>query len=197
MLYIKKDHTNRGVDMDKKQEKINMLLRKIKHERSVEAIEQLYNIINKSIRHIGLKYLHNEAFTDDMIQDFWADIYNISDRFTFWGSGEAYLSKIAKNRALNLYKKIHGRESKIIFVDYAEIADPDSNNINLVICVNEAIKKLNKTEQIIIQSIYFENKTIREIAIEMKMSKSTVQRHKDEAIKKLKKELLGKEEITK
>ena len=180
------------------QKRINQLLNLIKYERSSEAIEELYDIISPTIRHIALKYLHNQSLADDLVQDFWADIYKIADKFIPFGSGRSYLCKAARNRAINRYNKIKGERAHIIYVDYSEIQVPCENeeDTELITIVNEAISELSEIEKIIIQSVYFEDKTVREIATELKISKSQVQRQKDAAIKKMQEKLLVKEKDT-
>jgi len=59
--------------------------------------------------------------------------------------------------------------------------------VDLYISINQGIKELPNIQAIIIQSIYFEKKTIREIAKELNMSKSEVDRQKHNAIIYLKK----------
>ena len=177
---------------------INQLLSKIKYERSSEAIEELYDIISPTIRHIALKYLHDQSLANDLVQDFWADIYKIADKFIPFGSGRSYLCKVAVNQAINRYNKIKGERAHIIYVDYSKIQIPCDNeeDVDLIMSVNEAITRLSEIEKIIIQSVYFEDKTVREIANELKISKSQVQRHKDAAIKKMQEKLLVKEKDT-
>ena len=58
--------------------------------------------------------------------------------------------------------------------------------------INKAILKLSKLQQIIIQETYFEDKTIRQIAKDLGISKSQVGREKIEAIDILKTELSKK-----
>lgn len=184
--------------MTEKQLLINNLLYKIKHERSTEAIEDLYSVLSPAIRHISLKYVHDADLADDLVQDFWADIYSIADKFIPFGNGQSYLCKIAKNKAINRYTKLKKERARIIYVDYSELQiSYDDNDRDLILSVNTAISRLTDTEKIIIQSTYFEDKTVREIAIEIKMSKSAVQRHKENALKKLKQYLMEKEESLK
>lgn len=184
--------------MTDKQQRVNKLLAKIKRERSIDAIEELYDLVSPAIKHIALKYLRDVSLAEELTQDFWADIYHIADKFLPFGSGQAYLCKIAKNKAINYSIKIRGERAHIVYVDYSEMQFiNESENTETIMSINDAISKLSEIEQIIIQAVYFEEKTVREIAVELKISKSQVQRHKDKAIEKLKKELLSKEEILK
>ena len=176
---------------DKERNKIiNECLVRIQSTRKIEYVEMLYDLISPTIRHIALKYLHNEDLAEDLVQDFWTDIYKIVDEYGFHFNANAYLCKVATNRAINKYKKLKKEKAYITYVDYSSVefasCTHDTEREDLIISVHQAMKKLNEVERIIIQSTYFEGKTIREIATELKLSKSTVGRLKNEALDKLK-----------
>lgn len=99
----------------------------IKRTHEFSYVEELYNIVGVSIRHIGLKYLHNIEFANDFVQDFWADIFPIADGFIVPINGHAYLCKVATNRAINMYKKRMKHEVKIVCVDYSEVSTSNYN----------------------------------------------------------------------
>ena len=65
--------------------------------------------------------------------------------------------------------------------------------IELRIMIDNAMSKLSDEEKHVIQEIYFEDKTLRAIAAEMGVSKSTVGNLKLSAIKKLKESLSDNE----
>lgn len=44
-------------------------------------MELLHEEISPTIRYIALKYLKNDFDADDLVQDFWADIYKIAAPF--------------------------------------------------------------------------------------------------------------------
>ncbi len=171
------------------------------------SLELLYSAVSSTIRHIALRYLKNEPDADDLVQDFWADIYKISLGFVFCQNAFSYLCKVITRRALNRYKKIHReRCQNIEYVDYRHLnscAQPENlvkyqqpstaddaiekleqEELNLV--VDQAIDRLSSIEKIIIQMVFFEDKTVREIARELKISKSLVSKQKIIAIEKLK-----------
>ncbi len=158
------------------------------------CLEMLYSTISANVRHIALKYLKNEFDADDLVQDFWADIHKISLGFIFNQNGFSYLCKVMTRRAINRYRQIHREKcQKIDFVDYQNlehcVAKDDIENCERNIVLDNAIAQLSKMEKIVIQLVYFEDKTVREIAKELKISKSQVSNIKIAAIEKLKKEL--------
>jgi RNA polymerase sigma factor (sigma-70 family) len=95
-----------------------------------------------------------------------------------------------KNRAVSRYRKLKNERAYVSYVDYSNIdlsrTECDSSQIDLIISVGQALKTLDETEKIIIQSTYFEGKTVRQIASELGLSKSSVARLKHESLEKLK-----------
>lgn len=159
--------------------------------RDSEAVQKLYHLVGHTIEFIARKYLTLQQDYEDLIQDFWADIYNIADGFYYFKNGYSYLSRFMTNRAINRYKQIYGEKKHIIEpVEYEYNPIPDVTdvieNVNLRLTVQKALKKLSKKERIIIQLIFFEKKTIESIAKEIDMPRATVGRIKLQALDKLK-----------
>ncbi len=180
--------------MDKAtKERINQYLNGVKAGDN-ECLDLLYLAISANVRHIALKYLKNTHDADDLVQDFWADIYKIAKGFVFSQNAFSYLCKTMTWMALNRYKKIHNESCKtdIIYVDYSMLGEDTYKNkfdqCEKNIYIDNAISKLPEKERIIIQLVFFEDKTVREIAKELKISKSQVSQLKIEAIEKLKQE---------
>ena len=171
---------------DEKNTLINECLISIRDRAGTEYIERLYYLVCPSIRHIALKYLHDQHLADDLVQEFWADIYRIADGFKIFVNGKAYLCRVATNMAINKCRE-NGRKSvRVEYVDYSQFdMGCEDDDMSLVISVENAMKKLDEIERIIIQSTYFEGKTVREIAAELKISKSQVDRIKQSALKKM------------
>lgn len=175
--------------MDKERiETINQYLLGVKNGDSF-CLEQLYKEVGPTIRYIALKYLKCEADADDLVQDFWADIYKISGGFIFLQNGFSYLCKTMTRQAINRYKRIHRERVKYIsFVDYEPIQTEDSSYeyLETKTMVESALRTLSDTEKIIIQMTYFEDKTVRDAAKELNISKSQLSKMKMQAIEKMK-----------
>ncbi len=181
--------------MDKAtKELINQYLKGIKAGDN-ECLELLYSRISANLRHIALKYLKNADDADDLVQDFWADIYKTAKGFVFSQNGFSYLCNTMTWMAINRCKKLHKESHKNsdIYVNYSafeqgsynEKFDQSEQNI----LINNAINKLSEVERIIIQLVFFEDKSTRGIARELKISKSLVSKLKIKAMDKLKHEL--------
>lgn len=173
-------------------DKIEKVVKRIKSGERI-LVDELYDLISTPIRHIAYKYLHNYDDADELIQDFWADIYTILDSYYYLKNAYGYLCKIVKHRAIDRYRLLHKNEAVYIdFVDYGSIRNNSIltfEQLELQIEVDQAIKKLPRIQAIIIQAMFFEKSTIRAIAKELNMSKSEVFRQKESAILRLKKEL--------
>lgn len=173
--------------------KINKCLKGIQN-RDEKSLILLYDLVAHSIRYIALKYLKKEQDAEDLEQDFWADIYNIADNFKYFKNGFSYICQVMTYMALNRYKKIHGELARTVdVIDYNKIQVFDDNiiveKLDDKIAVQNALTKLDYQEQVIMQLIIFEDKTIMQIAKELGMSKSQVGRIKKDAQEKLKIEL--------
>ena len=175
--------------MNDKIQKVNTILFQLQRTRAQQSVEELYALFGPVVRHIGLKYLHDPEDTDDFVQDFWADIFSIADRFFVAGNGFAYLCKVATNRAINRYKKRANERAKVIYVDYGQLANKADQSIEqqqVRIMVEDAMKELFEKERIVVQSVFFEHMTLRQIAKELHISKSQASRIKEQALRKLK-----------
>lgn len=178
--------------MNSRQQKIknvNNALEKIR-KGETDGVTELYHEMSHTLRYIALKYLKNDAEADDLVQDFWADIDYIADKFIYIRNGFAYLCKVMNRRAINRYKLITGRkEVNIGYVDYAMFDAGHTNSLetrDLQISIESAMQELDVHEKIIIQETYFEDKNIRQIARDIGLSKSKVGRLKQRALKKMK-----------
>lgn len=157
-----------------------------------KSVEELYNLISPTIRYIALKYLKDVSNANDLVQDFWRDIGRIAHGFVFSKSGYAYLCKVMTRYALNRYKQLHNSNVKNVnFVDYENISSiEDEDNLEKVeirILIEGAMNQLSETEKIVIQSTYYQNKTLRGIAKELGVSKTQVGRIRQNAIETMKK----------
>lgn len=176
-------------------ENINRCLVKIKKD-DPYAVEELHGIVSSSLRHIALKYLHNEQDADDLIQDFWADIFNIARNFYFVNNGFAFLCKVMTSKAINKYKRLNREKMNIVHIEYVDYrhvkcahSEDNQHMVDNRILVEKAMESLSNMEKIVIQSVYFEDKTIRQIAKEINLPRSTAGDIKNRAISKLKKAL--------
>lgn len=171
------------------EKKVNKLISEI-NRGNKESLIELYNIMSPHIRYIALKYLKDENDAEDMVQDFWADIYKLCASIVFLKNGFGYLCKAMERKTINRYKKLQReKEKKISYVDYTQVKDYADKSIQKAekrIEITNIINSLPEIERIIIQETYFCCKTVRQIAKELKISKSQVSLLKNKAIEYLK-----------
>jgi RNA polymerase sigma factor (sigma-70 family) len=97
-------------------------------------------------------------------------------------------------QVLNRLKKLNRQVgNNIAYVDYLKVnnyqTDDSMEVVGLRNDINVAMMKLTDMQRIIIQETYFEDKTIRQIAKDLGISKTQVGRLKNDAIEILKNEL--------
>lgn len=176
------------IDKDTK-DKIALYLQLIKRGDN-SAVEKLHSIIAPTLRYIALKYIHDSFAADDVVQDFWGNIYKLSKGFIYNQNAFSYLCKIMTRMSINYYKKNISDAVKIQYVDYSKIdifyKDIDNETVHLRIAVSQALDSLNEREKIVIQETYFESQTVRQIAKTLGISKSSVANIRNSALSKMK-----------
>ncbi len=140
--------------MEKQKKKaINSCILGIQH-RDESSVDDLYDLVAYNLRYIALKYLKDEEESNDLEQDFWANIYSIADGYTYFENGFGYLCKVMTNMAVNRYNKTHGEiKHKTEFVDYRNIQTFDEmtviDKVNDRLAVEKALDKLDSVERIV------------------------------------------------
>lgn len=174
---------------------INKLLVELKDNGNGDLVKSLYFLVQPSLQHIALKYLRNTFDAEDICQEFWGNIYKYANKYIYPMNGFSYLCKIMTNITINRYHLIKNTNERVQpgFVDYSKMLISSSlteEEIEKRQLVEYALSSLSNTEKIIIQSIFFENKTTREIAKELNISIGLVSKLKKSALLKMKDRLL-------
>lgn len=172
---------------------INKCLMEIKNGND-KYVDILYYLIAQSLRYIALKYLRDDDEARDVVQDFWADIYENAKNFVYEDNGYSYLCRIMTCMTINRYNKIHSEwHNTIEFTEASKITTINdtafAEKLDYKIAVEKAMLKLNPIEQAIIQLTLYEDKTIMQISRLLNIPRSTVGRIKLKAKEKLKKYL--------
>lgn len=109
---------------DNKRKLIETAVKSIKSGDKNSVLE-LHKLISVAIRHIALKYLHNLSDAEDLVQDFWADIFRIINSYHYNKNAYGYLCKVVRNKAINRYKELNKNVtlvSSMWITDYLEKA---------------------------------------------------------------------------
>lgn len=167
---------------------VEQLVRRIKAGEG-NLWDELHRLIGSSIVYIAWKYLHKKEDAEEFVQDFCANIFEIIDRYHFKQSAAAYFCKVAQERAISKYKELYKTEKVTVkYVRFSEIYQNDlckDRNVELLIMIEQALEKLDEIQRIIIQTLSFEDKTLKALSEELNMPKHKVAALRNAAYKKL------------
>lgn len=178
---------------DQTKKLINKCLMKIKNGNE-KYVDILYYLIAHKLKYIALKYLQNEEEAKDIEQNFWADIYKNAKNFKYVENGYSYLCRIMMCMSVNRYKKIQTERHHTvedIETSLIDLFDEDTfiDKLDNRIAVQKALDNLEPKERAVMYLITYDDKTIEQVAKDLKISKSKIGRIKLSAEEKLKKEL--------
>ena len=126
-------------------------------------------------------------YAEDVVHDSFIKVARFAKNYRRSESAYAWLMKIVKNTALD-YLKSKKMSAEVSFDEFFSLSsfDYSPEKRESAIVLEGAISKLEGDEKKIIYYVYYMDMTIREIAKELKMSKSAVQRLKEKAEENLK-----------
>lgn len=181
--------------LPEKKTKIDICLRQIAKGKT-EYADELYDLVQANLFYIALKYMGGRDRAEDLLSDFWCDIVRIAKKYIFSKNAFSYLSKVLTNMALTKLKKdgIQRKREVPITAEFLEryecFCDYDVYRTERAQSLRNAIRKgfvnLTDKEKVIVYLTYWEEKTVRECAESMGVSKSTADRLKTSARQKLK-----------
>ena len=129
-------------------------------------------------------------YAEDVLHDSFIKIARFAKSYRRGTSPYGWLMKIVRNTALDFLKSKNRRkevsEEEFFALSSLDYSPERKEN---AIALEQALSRLEPDERKIIYYIYYLDMTVREIADELNMSKSAVQRLKDKAEAKLKNEL--------
>ena len=126
-------------------------------------------------------------YAEDVLHDSFIKIARFAKSYRRGMNPYGWIMKIVRNTALDYIKskKIRKEVSTEEFFSLTSLDYSPERREN-AIALEEALSKLERDEKKIIYFIYYLDMTVREIAAELNMSKSSVQRLKEKAEEKLK-----------
>ena len=161
-----------------------------------EAAGLLYDLTQSGLYFTAFRYLRNERDAEDLMSEFWANIYDIAKKYRFSFNAYGYLNKAVANMALmrlRKRKRLLNAETPLtaeILERYEAVSFDGSDGKvylgELRATFDKGFGLLNHTEKSVIYLIYWEGRSIRDCARILKISKSQIGRIKKEAIEKLK-----------
>jgi RNA polymerase sigma-70 factor (ECF subfamily) len=149
------------------------------------AVHELYFSMGSIMFSLARTIVKNDYDAEEVVQNSLIKVVQNSDKFRFINNAYGWVLTIVRNTALNALKAQKLRTHSNI-EDCAEPAQPPAD-IDSKITVQKVLGMLDEKERLVIAMKYFEDKTVRQIAFELRQPSSTVQSIISRAEKKLRK----------
>ncbi|NCA66484.1 MAG: sigma-70 family RNA polymerase sigma factor [Clostridia bacterium] len=168
-------------------EKINKCIKEIR-EGNNAAITVLHEHMGSHLYFIAVRYLKNRMEAEDAVQDFWLDIHKYCSRCWYVANGFNYFTKIFENLVKMRLRK---QKRNILPLNIDDIAEFEKSTEDLDLLVRQialrdtfdrAIIQMTDDEKKVFMLVCYEEKTVRQIAKVLFISKSNVQRLRQRAI---------------
>lgn len=160
---------------------INKLIIQCKKDK--KSLEILYNCLKKDVFAVAFSILNDFHLAEDCVVETFVRLTQVKRFSASGGDGKGFVLKIARNCAMEIYRRYKRESYSEIIQAYGETEKTVEDSIY----VNQLLKCLNeKQRQVIIMKIYSEL-TFKEIAKIMRCPESTVKARYKKAIELLKK----------
>ena len=173
-------------------DKINDCINRIQNQ-DRDAVIDLYELFNPKLLYISYSILHKKEYVEEFVQDFWAKINYFCDKWIIKTSGYKFLVKVAKNFAIDRYRKLKKENDRVTNFDTLEYMHECRTKINPLECLEnldileKALKSLTELERLVWFEYFYGEKSLRAIAKKLEMSKSSVGRIFQDIKEKIKK----------
>ncbi|NCA68353.1 MAG: sigma-70 family RNA polymerase sigma factor [Clostridia bacterium] len=164
-------------------EKINRCIKDIR-EGNGDAVTDLHNYMGTHLTFIAIRYLKNPDRAEDAVQDFWADIHKYCNRCWYVANGFNYFTKIFENM---LKMRLRKEKRIIIPLNIDDIIEHDNYTENIDLLIRQialretfarGLSRMTDNEKRVFLLVCYEDKTVRQIAKILQLSKSNVERLK-------------------
>lgn len=169
---------------------LNEILRILKSG-NAEALDGILITVGRRMYALARGIVKNREDAEDVLQDSFLKIAKGIGSYKEGTNGYAWVMRIVRNCALDFLRRRRLRATEDIdeFFHLSDESYSEEKQARAVV-LEEAISRLPKAQRQIVYYRYYLDFTVREIAKETGMSKSSVQREAEEAEKFLK-EYLG------
>ncbi|MDR0856293.1 MAG: sigma-70 family RNA polymerase sigma factor [Clostridiales bacterium] len=140
-----------------------------------ESLSEIYRLAGGRMLSVAMGYAKSLPFAEDILQDVFIKVAQSAHTFLHGTNGYAWLCTIVRNTALNALRAEKHRRGEDID-SFFSLSDPKDGfgEIENASLVHKAMQALDKEERLMIWLKYFNEMTVREIAAEVNVSKSTV-----------------------
>lgn len=166
-------------------EKLNRLILAVA-DGHADCLDGIYALAGGRMLAVAISIVGRD-YAEDVLHESFIKIARFAKRYRRDMSPYGWLVKIVRNTALDFLRarKLHREASTEEFFSLSSLDYSPENRENAVM-LEQAISRLDGDEQKIIYYVYYLDMTVREIAVELNLSKSAVQRTKERAESKLK-----------
>ena len=166
-------------------EKLNKLIVAVA-EGNAKALDGILRLAGGKMLAVAVSFVGRD-YAEDVLHDSFIKVARFAQSYNRGMSPYGWLMRIVKNTALDFLRsrKIKREVSEEEFYSLSSLDYSPEKREN-AIALEQALAKLEADERNIIYYVYYMDMTIREIATEIGMSKSAVQRLKERAEEKLK-----------
>ena len=166
-------------------EKLNRLIISVANGNSA-SLDGILKFAGGKMLAVAVSYVGRD-YAEDVLHDSFIKIARFAGSYRRGMNPYGWLIKIVRNTSLDYLKsrkqRIEISDEKFFSLSSMDYSPEKREN---AIALEQALSKLEPDEKKIIYLIYYLDMTVREIAREMKISKSAVQRLKEKAEEKLK-----------
>lgn len=160
---------------DEERSNVNTYINRIAHG-EVSALNELYRLMGGRLLSVAQGIMRNKYNAEDVLHDSLIKIVRYAKDFKYGTNGYAWLCKIVKNTALNNLKSQHLRRADNIDDIFGLSDGKDFFETGAVtIDIKNALLKLEPKERLVIWLKYYNDMTVREVAAETGMKKTTAQ----------------------
>ncbi|SHG61652.1 RNA polymerase sigma-70 factor, ECF subfamily [Fodinibius roseus] len=158
----------------------HILVQRIK-EGDRESFKKLYNRYHQPLYYLSKKYLKDEIFAKDAVQDIFVKVWKKRDELNASSSIKSFLFTMLKNHLLNMIRDKKNHRKILNELKHTDFSSSVSNPIENKVIYSEyldflkkAIKKLSPAERKVFQMKSFEGLSNDEIAERNEVSVNTV-----------------------
>ena len=150
---------------------VNEILLKM-YNGDLSAIDALYSKVSDRMFLVAMSFVHEKGAAEEVVQDSFLKIYRNIFMFRRHDNGYAWIMTIVRNVALNTIRK-QKRQSALSLDDFYSLAAPEETHSDESGDLFNALKSLIKAEQQALWYRYYCDMTVRQVAVAMRLPKST------------------------
>ena len=142
------------------------------YDGDTNALDALYNVMSDRLFCVAFGFVHDKGLAEEVVQDSFLKIYRYIYLFRRHDNGYAWVMKIVRNVALNTLR----REKKHAVLDLDEfysLSAPTQGDAESGEDIKKAMRALPEDEQQALWYRYYCDMTIRQVAVAMRLAKST------------------------